>query len=131
MARPSSKIMTLADKKAATADVKAKLKDNAEARKSSEAAVAAANKALAAAKKENDKLVTAAKKLVAAAEKEGAKLVAAAQKDVDAATKKHTKIFDATNAGDVKLNDRLSAINNSEVQKGKPGPKAKTEAAAA
>lgn len=131
MARTPSKILTVAEKKAAETDIKKALKDNAAARKASEALVAEAQKALDAAKKTADAKKAAAMKVVAAAEKEGGKLIAEAQKALDAATKKHTKIFDASNAGDTKLQERLTALAAAPVQKAKPGRKPATEAAPA
>lgn len=130
MARATSKIMSVAEKKMATASLKTVLKGTNEGVKTSELDVAAANKAMAAAKKQADALAAAATKAHEAALKEGGKLIAAAQKAVDAATKKHTKVFDAAAKGRAKIEGQLAALEAAPVEAAKRGPKPKVAATA-
>lgn len=131
MARTPSKIMSVAEKKAAQSNLKQAIKVVDTGVKESEALVAVANKGLAEAKKKADALAAAASKQHDLALKEGGKLIAAAQKLVDAATKKHTKVFDAAAKGREKLNGQLATLEATPAEPGKRGPKAKTETAAA
>ena len=76
MARAPSKILSLAEKKAAETGLKTALKTNLASVKASEAAVADANKALTSAKKQADALAATANKALAKAQKDGGKLIA-------------------------------------------------------
>lgn len=115
MARPSSKIMTLADKKAAVGNLKTLLKQQAAATKDIEAGRKQAAKDLAAAKKAAD-----------ARSKEAAKDLAAAQKLFDSVVAKADKAAAAAAKGTEKINSQLEALESAQV-----APKAKGKAAAA
>ena len=110
MARAPSKILTVAEKKAAEAGLKTAIKTNLTAATDSEAVAASANATPAKAKKQADALAATAQKAHDKALKEGGKLIAAAQKEVDAAVKRHTKVHDAAGKGREKLESQLTAL---------------------
>lgn len=131
MARPQSKILSVAEKKTAEANLKTVLKSTAAGVKASEAELAAANKGLVEAKKQADVLAKNAAKASDLALKEGGKLIAAAQKVVDAVSKKHTKVFDAAGKGREKIEGQLAALAATPAEPAKRGPKPKVAAPAA
>ena len=86
MARPSSKIMSIVEKKAATVGLKTAIKQHDAEVKLVHGAQKDADKVLAAAKKAADVLMADAAKVLAAVSKEAAKMVADA-------TKAHAAVF--------------------------------------
>lgn len=110
MARPSSKILTLAEKKTAEAGLKTVLKATNEQVKASASLVDDANKALALAKKTADAQVKASNKAHDAVLKATGKAIADAQKIVDSVAKKHTKVFDAAAKGKEKVTAQLATL---------------------
>lgn len=123
MARPSSKIMTSADKKIAIAGLKIALKTQNETAKGLDAELRTVQKAFDAVSKAAQAEITAARKAFDAAQKAAAKTVAAAQKELDAATKKHGKFSAAAAVGTAKLNDKMSALEAAPVAEATQPPK--------
>ena len=130
MAKSPSKIMTIADKKLAQANLKAALAQHNTSVKAINADQKAADAALAAAKKSADAIAKEAAKAAAAKAKEADALVKAAQKTYDAAVAKSAKAKDAAAKGTAKLTMQLVALDAAPVATAVPAPKAKKVAAA-
>lgn len=110
MARPSSKIMSIVEKKAATAGLKNAIKQHNDTVKLVNVAQKDADKVLALAKKAADVMVAEANKVLAAVSKDAAKLVADATKAHAAVVGKTAKSLAAAAKGTDKLATQLSAL---------------------
>ena len=110
MARPSSKILSIAEKKEAIVGLKTAIKNHKVEVAAVNATYNEAVKVLALAKKTADAAVAAANKAQAAAVKEAGKTLDAAQKAFDGIEKKHGKASDAAAKGTEKLATQLAAV---------------------
>lgn len=111
MARPNSKIMSVADKKAALVNIKTAIKQHDALTKTIGADTKLASLALAAAKKSADAMTATAAKLAAAEAKKAAALVATAQKAYAAAVAAADKKTAAATKGSDKLAAQLAALD--------------------
>jgi len=112
LARQPSKIMTVADKKAAQAGLGVALKNHNAATKAVLATQKAADAALAAAAKAADARVKAVTRANATARKEADKLVKDAKKIHDAATAKTAKSIAAAAKGTAKITGQIAALES-------------------
>lgn len=110
MARPSSKILSIAEKKEAIVGLKTAIKNHKVEVAAVNTAYGDAVKVLALAKKTADAAVTAANKAQAAALKEANKTLAAAQKVFDGVEKKYGKASEAAAKGTEKLATQLATV---------------------
>ena len=125
MARAPSKIMTVADKKAAKGLLNDALKTHNANIKSIAAEQKAAAKALADAKKSADALTKEAEKAAAAKRKEADAALKAAQKAYEAAVARADKLTAAAAKGTEKLNKQIAALDATPTEAAKRGPKVK------
>ena len=116
MARPTSKIMTIADKKVAEAGLKTALKTHSESAKAVAAEYKLAQGVLAAALKAADVIVKEASKVHVTAIKAADKTVSEAKKVFDAAAKKYEKLNGAADKGKAKLMTQISDLAAVEAQ---------------
>ena len=110
MARPSSKILSIAEKKEAIVGLKTAIKSHKAEVSAVNATYSEAVKVLASAKKAADVAVTAANKAQAAAVKEAGKALAAAQKVFDGVEKKYERASEAAAKGTEKLATQLATV---------------------
>ncbi len=110
MARPSSKILSIAEKKEAIVGLKTAIKNHKAELSAVNTAFKDAEKVLALAKKTADAAVAAANKAQTAAVKDAGKALDAAQKAFDAVAKKTGKASDAGAKGTEKLAAQLAAV---------------------
>ena len=110
MARSPSKIMTLAEKKVATAGLQTALKNHQLGVKALGTQRAEADRILAAAKKDADKIVANVAKANAVTAKTAQKALKAAQKIYDANITKIARAEAAAAKGTAKLTDQLGAL---------------------
>ena len=116
MARPTSKIMTIADKKVAEAGLKTAMKQHSESSKAVAAEYKLAQGVLAAALKAADVIVKEASKIHVTAFKATDKNVSEAKKVFDAAAKKFEKLNGAADKGKAKLMTQISDLAAVEAQ---------------
>jgi hypothetical protein len=128
MARTPSKIMTVADKKAAMGLLNEAMKAHNANIKTIAVEQKAAAKALADAKKSADARAQAAEKAAAAERKVADAQLKAAQKTYDAAVAKAAKLAAAAEKGTAKLTGQIAALEAVPTEPAKRGPKAKVSA---
>lgn len=131
MARPSSKIMSIVEKKAAQAGLKLALKNHNENVKSISATLKDAEKTLALAKKSADAAIAKLNKEQAVVAKQAEAGVKAAQKAFDAAYAKTLKAQAAADKGTEKLTGQLAALDAVEAAPVVKAPTAKKAKAVA
>lgn len=110
MARQSSKIMSIAEKKVAQAGLKTALKNHNESIKAIDLTLKDAEKVLTAAKKQSDDVIKALNKEQATVAKKAETDVKAAQKAFDAVVAQHAKSTAAAAKGTEKLMTQAAAL---------------------